>query len=1483
MEKPTIKEQVEAVIHKRWQELKNPKTLVSLNSIEKQTNQGYDGRQLLELFQNCEDEGATKVRILFNTKERLLEISNNGEKPFSLKGYDSIFYPGLSSKVSSGYIGNKGLGFRSIINWADKISVISNNFKLVFDSSLKEDILYNKIGYTNEEISEIRKERKLNNNVNPLPLLNCCEIQDLNEPHAYTTTISINYKTGFANDILEQINAISEKTLLFLKNINTIEIDGNYTQKTISIIRNIINENKSEIKFNDETYYVISDDGIVEEELIDDKDTSEPKRYSVKIAYNDDLSFKDKVLYNYFKTQIPFGLPFVAHASLELDQNRNHSTNSNINPFVLEKLFQLHLKLVEDLKEKHLKSWIPYQSINNDDLNVYQPYSKLIDNYWRKFKVYPTLSGNYVNSTSAKNLGNNIADFIQRNNLENYYGEQIVYCDLSITPHQYVETPNNYKQIIEKIAINLTIWQRAEWIKLLLEEYPEEKFCVLIDENGDSIKINDFVYTDKTSDNKDLKVPSYSNIRFLNTKLYSELIKALNLNSATHKSRSLKDKLEMISDVHSFEPQTVIRSIISETSNYLKKNQTNKSEIIKEFYQTLFFNYQLRSDNPALDYEAYIPCLNNNNEIRDIHSLVLSKEFEIGKLSNKIFGKLYDSENLITNLKNLGLENEDLTATEEFLKWLGVNSFSIIETIKYNNGQKFITHYNSVHKVSITSFNLYQVKYFNRFSSKQTVNINNIIAWLSLDEKLIEIFDNYRQAYSRDEKLSYTYYKTQRFISPFKNLIYNNISQQFNIKDYLITNKKQEWFNPFKIDYDYLFNINNDLDKIEVDRMLTFFGAKKDFNDLDINYLKNKTQQLADRENEKGAQVFYKSLVGHYKKNEETILDVDLYARQGEAIIVKNASEIYFSDRIQLPDTLTRKFPIFYYPSRAGGSRAIKMFGLKDLNALELKIEANLPNLFIKNDFQKFIKEIKPFILAFRLDKITKEDVKNGQVQLLNKLKIEVCSKLECSIDNEVFSIEPYNYIYKDNIFYFNIPTGSTIAVLKQKKMFRDNLSDVFLKVFDTLDEKKIFEAIIMQSREDNIYDLKNELAEGILEEAKILLGEISVRLSIWKTIFKLKGNDIPSDLNENNIEVYINQYFPLVKSLSMFNSDDNLEELFKIRNCFQMLNIDLENYNNVSDYKLSFDSLFTKELYSFYENQKKKIKNQVWFHLSQKTREDQEKFIKYLYQIETLINDFSFNQSKKNYVFTNEITKLLNNKFDFVDFDFTNEEFQDYDIVENKNSEEFSEDEWLLIRKEEELNSLSYFEGYNEYIKKKLSEKNKKTVEIKEPHFNLNKNVEPELITDFEFENINDNEENQNGGFWLGSTNGSGNGLSDNQKKKLGNSVEDVIKKYLLSKPDLYANVELIAKTNESAHYDIKYFDIMTNEMKFVESKYYNGYSFDLSESEREFGIENSNQYEIWLVNKNSKIFAIKDINKLGKLKPLKYKVKIKIKEYAV
>ena len=1472
----SIKSEVENSLKKRWEGFKNHNDLISWCNIEKQTNQGYDGRQLLELFQNCEDEGASKVRIVLNTEDCLLEISNDGNKPFSLKGYNSIFYPGLSSKVSSGFIGNKGLGFRSIINWANQINIISNDFEIVFNQDFKKEILLKEIGYSENDLIEIRKERKLNNNVYPLPYLNSCRILELEKPHEFTTTISINYKKEFQEDIINQLKAISAKTLLFLNNINTIEIIGNIINANISVTRIKLDVNNFQINYANQKFFVLSDEGIVDEALIEDKESSEVKKYSVKIAYNDDLSFQDNVLYNYFKTQIPFELPFVAHASLELDQNRNHSTESKVNPFIFKKLFNLHLRFIDILKEKHDKSWLPFQTINKDSKLVYKPYADLIENYWQNFEIYPVLSGIYLKSNEAKNLGNSISKFLESNNLHDFYKNQIVYCNLNIDLNKYIEKPKNYIEIIEKIASNLNFYGKAKFIKLIIENYPIDKFSVLIDEKNEIIPVKDYVYTDKTSDNKELKVPSYSKIRFLHPELYKYLIIELELQNENQKSRLLKDKLERISDVHSFEPQTVIRKIISETNDYLNSNLVDKQNVIKEFYKIIYHNYKLRTDIPKLTYDSRIPCLNQNNRIVDIKTLVLSKEFEIGNLSKKIFDNLYDNDNTIANLIEIGLEKEDLHEVEFFLKWLGINQFTIIEKISSNINPNFINNLNNEHSIRVTSYELFNVKNFYKIIDQSKININKLIAWISIDENINLIFNNFSSTFSGGEKVTYNYYGGKT-IRSYKNFIYYSIVLNFKIENYLISSKKEEWFNPFKIDYDYLKEINNKLDKSEVDRILFFFGAKKDFNDLSIAYLKTKTQELADRGNAKGAQVFYKSLVGHYKEKKEKILNVDLYAKEGEKIIVKKSSEIYFSDRIQLPDKLTNKFPLLYYPSRSGGAKAVEMFGLNSLNDLDLNIINQIKNESVTQEFQVFLKEIKPFILAFRLDKITKEDVKNAQVQFLNKLQIKCCSVIRCSIDGEEFDIEPFNYIHVRDSFYFNIPNNITINSLKQNKIFIDNLSDVFLKVFDTLDEKKIFESIIKQSEEDNIYDIHNELAEGILEDAKILLGEISIRLSIWKSIFKLKGIAEVVNLNDNNLEEYISKFFPQIEKNKLFNSNDNLEQTFRIRKIFQILSIDLKEYNNISDYKLSFDKLFQKELVDFYEERKKTIKNQLWLHLKEKSVEEQKHFLKHLYRIEHLLNELSLSSNSDYYNFNQIISDKLKMTFSLIDFELDNNEFVDYDLIEQENSNNFSADELLKIRKDETLNSLSYFENHNDFIKSEINTREETVIVEKSNDFNLDKNLPAELIENFEIELIdNSSSEFNSNNPWLGGSNE----LSNEQKKKLGLNVEEIIKKYLDSKPDLYSLVEYISKTNEGEHYDIKYYHNTEKKIKFVECKYYNGYSFFISREEKNFADKFPNQYEIWLVNKHSKIFCINDINSLGELQVVNYKANVKLLE---
>lgn len=1469
----SIKSEVEAILKKRWEGLRDPNELISQYNIEKQTNQGYNGRQLLELFQNCEDEGANKVRIVLDTENSILKISNNGKKPFSLQGYKSIFYPGLTAKVSSGYIGNKGLGFRSIINWAEEIIIISNDFKVVFNNSFKKDTLINKIGYTERSINDLRKERGLNKDIYPISFLNSCKVIDLDETHEYATTIQIIFKKEFEQDIQNQLKSISEKTLLFLKNIDTIEIVKDGLKEVISVSRKEIEKGKFEIKYNENTYYVLSDEGTVDKELIDDKESSEPKKYSVSIAYNDDLTLTDSLLYNYFKTQIDFQLPFVAHASLELDQNRNHSTESRLNPFVLKKLFDLHLKLIETLKKKFKKSWLPFKCINNDNLKVYGQYEDILISHWSELEIFPTISGEYYNQSQAKNLGKGFPKFIESNNLSLIFGEQIIPSSFNVD--EYIECPVNYKEIIERISIDLQFKQRATFVKLICDTFPDEEFCVLIDDKKHQIAINDIVFTDKTTDNADLRIPSYSKIRFLHPQLVDYLYVEFQLQNDSAKSRTLTDKLSQISNIQSFEPQTVIKKIISETNVYLELENINIAETIKIFYQTLFYNYKLRGSNPVLENTSRVPCLNEFNEVCDIKNLVLSDEFEIGKISNKIFNELYEKQSIIIKPVFLGLENERIDEIESFLLWLGINHIFIIESKTTNLSQNYLTYLKTEKKVTVRNFEFLSIKNFDKILIDTSITVNHIIAALSLDEKIFSIFNNFTRKISENEKINNLNFSLKREYQ-ILNYIYFNISWEFQIDNYLITNRKSEWFNPFEIDYTYLKETNSDLDKREVDRILLFFNAKNDFNDLNIEHLREKTNLLASGNDSKGAQVFYKNLVAHYRKNNQVLQDVNLFAKQGNDIVVKKSDQIYFSDRIRLPDILTNKFPILYYPSRAGGMTAIEMFGLNNLSDLDLEILRSVPNNFILDKFESYLKEVKPFILAFRLEKITKEDIKLSQAHRLNNLKIVCCEELECSINGEPFDIDEFNYIYSEEQYFIKIPQNISFESLKTNKVFIDNLSDIFLKVFDTLDEKKTFEAVLKQTKEDNIYDIQNDLADGVLEIAKNLLGENSARLSIWKAIFKVKEIEI-EDLNESNLNFNIEKHFINVNFENGFYSSETLKQLGEIREIFFKLSVNLEDYNKVSDQFLSFDKLFNKEILDYYELKKKNLKNQLWSSLRDDDLSQQSKFVQFIDEIENLISDNIFNLNESNYDFDVVIIKELKQKFPNIIFELNNDNFQEYDSIKKLNMEEFTSEENVIIRRDETLNSLIHFEGRIEQIKTKIIEIKNSFVIINS--FEFEKNIEPEVVDNFEIyisEPINQNGRKRQ--VYLGGSDE----LPNDKKKELGNATEKIVEKYLLSLPNLYQNVEHISQTNEGKHYDFRFYDLQDCRIKYIECKFYDGFSFFLTKDEKRFAFDNLEQFEIWLVDKNARIFIIKDVRELGDIEPANYKVYIKVKEYA-
>lgn len=97
----------------------------------------YRGREILELIQNMNDQGNhKKIYGLIKIQGSNLIVCNQGT-PFSEQGIISIHAPDLSPKDNDS-IGNKGLGFRGLLNFADKIQIFSGKFNLEFSQDFAD-------------------------------------------------------------------------------------------------------------------------------------------------------------------------------------------------------------------------------------------------------------------------------------------------------------------------------------------------------------------------------------------------------------------------------------------------------------------------------------------------------------------------------------------------------------------------------------------------------------------------------------------------------------------------------------------------------------------------------------------------------------------------------------------------------------------------------------------------------------------------------------------------------------------------------------------------------------------------------------------------------------------------------------------------------------------------------------------------------------------------------------------------------------------------------------------------------------------------------------------------------------------------------------------------------------------------------------------------------------------------------------------------
>lgn len=279
---------------------RSPILLSDLANMEKYISESYTGRSLIELLQNADDAGASKFEIV-EISSKVYGVANNGRE-FCENDLVSLCRSGTSTKKrKTNTIGYRGIGFKSVVNYAKAVHLYSGHIATTFSRQLTKNLLPE---------------------ANTVPLIRI--------PHkfcgnAYDNSINDllrdRYSTVFIFEteddcLLDEISMFDTSCMLFLRNIR--EIRFNLSAKKITYMVKYANINSlcDEIEFlgtqNNDKWIVCSD------ELKSD----------VKLAFKYDgdkvipASPQESVIHSFMPTNDKLNVPIKINGDFSTDPSR---------------------------------------------------------------------------------------------------------------------------------------------------------------------------------------------------------------------------------------------------------------------------------------------------------------------------------------------------------------------------------------------------------------------------------------------------------------------------------------------------------------------------------------------------------------------------------------------------------------------------------------------------------------------------------------------------------------------------------------------------------------------------------------------------------------------------------------------------------------------------------------------------------------------------------------------------------------------------------------------------------------------------------------------------------------------------------------------------------------------------------------------------------------------------------------------------------
>lgn len=360
--------------------LAKPKTLIANYRSEISATEEYRGREILELLQNAADgAGSLGVtgQVVIDISEYGLIVANSGAY-FTKGGVSSLEQAHLSPKKKGGkqFVGNKGLGFRAVLNWTNSPIILSGSLAISFNKERASQKLKD-LMVGSEELNVLVKEEAGNTDEVICPLLafpiytensdislylqttgerqlyqRCVELRE----QGLDTCIAMPFsEDGLYEEVENQIALLNPEILLFVNHLQEVKF---YNEGVLQRVWNV--ESQDDLKLVNENgeplgiWQIFKRGGRIPSD-IESSSKNQFLDYELVCAvpeYDENDESQSSPLFSYFPTNLDLPLPSVCHATLELDQSRNHIKSSASNQFVLEQL----AVFLADVAEERAKS-----------------------------------------------------------------------------------------------------------------------------------------------------------------------------------------------------------------------------------------------------------------------------------------------------------------------------------------------------------------------------------------------------------------------------------------------------------------------------------------------------------------------------------------------------------------------------------------------------------------------------------------------------------------------------------------------------------------------------------------------------------------------------------------------------------------------------------------------------------------------------------------------------------------------------------------------------------------------------------------------------------------------------------------------------------------------------------------------------------------------------------------------------------------------